>query len=150
MNTPTEAVLTQEQQAWAEVGRPHPHESAALHVLGEALYTDDLPELHGTLHAARGGEELGEVGALPVRAGELVIEHGKAVVVAQDDPQHEAAPAVALVGPVQRDERRALLPRRAARHDEMRRVDIAAQRGQRRGHAHGRDAEGREVHRIIR
>jgi len=40
--------------AWAEVGRPHPHESAALHVSGEALYTDDLPELHGTLHAALG------------------------------------------------------------------------------------------------
>ncbi|GGC94385.1 xanthine dehydrogenase molybdopterin binding subunit [Undibacterium terreum] len=40
--------------AWAEVGRSHPHESAILHVLGEATYTDDLPELHGTLHAALG------------------------------------------------------------------------------------------------
>jgi xanthine dehydrogenase large subunit len=54
MNTPTEAALMPAQQTWAEVGRPHPHESAALHVLGEALYTDDLPELHGTLHAALG------------------------------------------------------------------------------------------------
>jgi xanthine dehydrogenase large subunit len=54
MNTPTEAVLVPAQQTWTEVGRPHPHESAALHVLGEALYTDDLPELHGTLHAALG------------------------------------------------------------------------------------------------
>ncbi|MES2069639.1 MAG: xanthine dehydrogenase molybdopterin binding subunit [Pseudomonadota bacterium] len=39
---------------WAEVGQSHPHESAILHVLGEATYTDDLPELHGTVHAALG------------------------------------------------------------------------------------------------
>ncbi len=42
-------------------GSPHrvagaalPHESAALHVAGAAPYTDDLPELAGTLHAALG------------------------------------------------------------------------------------------------
>ncbi|HTD04073.1 xanthine dehydrogenase molybdopterin binding subunit [Undibacterium sp.] len=39
---------------WAEVGQSHPHESAILHVLGEATYTDDLPELQGTVHAALG------------------------------------------------------------------------------------------------
>ena len=38
--------------AWAEVGRARTHESAALHVLGTATYTDDIPELRGTLHAA--------------------------------------------------------------------------------------------------
>jgi xanthine dehydrogenase large subunit len=37
-----------------EVGRKSPHESAALHVAGEATYTDDIAELHGTLHAALG------------------------------------------------------------------------------------------------
>lgn len=31
-----------------------PHESAHLHVSGEATYIDDLPELQGTLHAALG------------------------------------------------------------------------------------------------
>jgi len=36
----------------AASGRPLPHESAALHVTGEAVYVDDLPELDGTLHAA--------------------------------------------------------------------------------------------------
>ena len=36
------------------IGAPRPHESAELHVSGEANYTDDLPELHGTLHAALG------------------------------------------------------------------------------------------------
>jgi xanthine dehydrogenase large subunit len=39
---------------WAQVGKPHPHESAQLHVLGQATYTDDIPEVHGTLHAALG------------------------------------------------------------------------------------------------
>jgi xanthine dehydrogenase large subunit len=34
------------------VGRPFPHESARLHVTGQAAYVDDLPELAGTLHAA--------------------------------------------------------------------------------------------------
>ncbi len=36
------------------VGKPLPHESAHLHVAGEARYTDDLPEPIGTLHAAIG------------------------------------------------------------------------------------------------
>ena len=31
-----------------------PHESAELHVSGEALYTDDIPELTNTLHCALG------------------------------------------------------------------------------------------------
>lgn len=31
-----------------------PHESAQLHVSGEAVYTDDIPELNGTLHCALG------------------------------------------------------------------------------------------------
>ncbi len=37
-----------------EVGLSRPHESAALHVSGQATYTDDTPELAGTLHAALG------------------------------------------------------------------------------------------------
>ena len=36
------------------VGQPRPHESAHLHVAGAAPYTDDLPEIAGTLHAALG------------------------------------------------------------------------------------------------
>ena len=38
----------------AQVGVAHPHESAHLHVAGAAPYTDDIPELSGTLHAALG------------------------------------------------------------------------------------------------
>ncbi|WP_426208072.1 xanthine dehydrogenase molybdopterin binding subunit [Massilia sp. TWP1-3-3] len=40
--------------AWAGIGVPRAHESAALHVLGQATYTDDIAELRGTLHAALG------------------------------------------------------------------------------------------------
>ena len=36
------------------VGRSQAHESAHLHVAGSAPYTDDIPELAGTLHAALG------------------------------------------------------------------------------------------------
>jgi xanthine dehydrogenase large subunit len=36
------------------IGVPLPHESAELHVSGEARYTDDLPELAGTLYVALG------------------------------------------------------------------------------------------------
>ncbi|MEX3947152.1 xanthine dehydrogenase molybdopterin binding subunit [Paraburkholderia sp. EG287B] len=36
------------------LGAPLPHESADAHVSGEARYTDDIPELHGTVHAALG------------------------------------------------------------------------------------------------
>ncbi len=42
------------QAAQPAIGVPLPHESAALHVSGEATYTDDIPELQGTLHAALG------------------------------------------------------------------------------------------------
>ncbi len=41
-------------QGGTQVGSSRPHESAHLHVAGAAPYTDDLPELAGTLHAALG------------------------------------------------------------------------------------------------
>ncbi|WP_326539869.1 xanthine dehydrogenase molybdopterin binding subunit [Pseudorhodoferax sp.] len=54
MNKPVDAPLAEALQATAQVGISRPHESAALHVGGRAPYTDDLPELAGTLHAALG------------------------------------------------------------------------------------------------
>jgi len=47
----------------AVVGAPLPHDSAALHVSGDAAYVDDLPEPRGTLHAA--------IGVSPVAHGRL-------------------------------------------------------------------------------
>ncbi len=40
--------------AGARVGISRPHESAQLHVAGEATYIDDIPERAGTLHCALG------------------------------------------------------------------------------------------------
>ena len=48
MNPPLETA------AMMQVGQPRPHESAHLHVRGEATYTDDIPEIAGTVHAAIG------------------------------------------------------------------------------------------------
>ncbi|MEO6409991.1 MAG: xanthine dehydrogenase molybdopterin binding subunit, partial [Burkholderiaceae bacterium] len=47
-------VATPTTNAWAEVGVARPHESAHLHVAGEATYIDDIAELDGTLHCALG------------------------------------------------------------------------------------------------
>ena len=77
MNKPIDALLLQPPQAFADyrkntaaridqdaeadaertgarVGVSRPHESAHLHVAGEATYIDDIPELAGTLHCALG------------------------------------------------------------------------------------------------
>ncbi len=51
-------------QQGARVGVSRPHESAHLHVAGEATYIDDITELTGTLHAA--------LGLSPVAHGRLV------------------------------------------------------------------------------
>ena len=53
MNRRVDAAAAVGQPAPA-VGSRQPHESAALHVSGRAPYTDDLPELAGTLHCALG------------------------------------------------------------------------------------------------
>lgn len=63
MNTTRDAFLAS-AAAKTGVGASRPHESAALHVAGEAAYIDDLPELAGTLHAA--------LGLSPVAHGKLV------------------------------------------------------------------------------
>src|SRR5512143_4249539 len=55
MNKPHEAAVVEAgTDVSPGVGVPHPHESAHLHVAGEATYVDDMPELAGTLHAALG------------------------------------------------------------------------------------------------
>ncbi|HUD32785.1 MAG TPA: xanthine dehydrogenase molybdopterin binding subunit [Variovorax sp.] len=58
-----EGAEARSREAGARVGISRPHESAGLHVAGEAAYVDDLPELAGTLHCA--------LGLSPVAAGRL-------------------------------------------------------------------------------
>ena len=59
---------------------PHPHESAHLHVSGEATYVDDIPELAGTLHAALG-----------------LSQHAHAMIRSIDFSAVRAAPGVVAV-----------------------------------------------------
>ena len=54
MNKQVEPFLADAALQVAQVGTSRPHESAHLHVAGEAPYTDDIPEVAGTLHAALG------------------------------------------------------------------------------------------------
>ena len=56
MNRQANAFMTQDCARDA-AGTPHPHESAHLHVAGEATYVDDIPEIDGTLHCALGLSE---------------------------------------------------------------------------------------------
>ncbi|MFL6676511.1 MAG: xanthine dehydrogenase molybdopterin binding subunit [Massilia sp.] len=75
------------QAAWTEVGRARAHESAALHVLGQATYTDDIAEVRGTLHAAlglssRAHATIAEIDLSAVRASRGVV----AVLTAADIP----------------------------------------------------------------
>lgn len=60
MSRPHEMPLAAE----AQVGVSRAHEAAHLHVSGEALYTDDIAEAQGTLHAA--------LGLAPVAHGRLL------------------------------------------------------------------------------
>ncbi|MBV8628492.1 MAG: molybdopterin-dependent oxidoreductase, partial [Paraburkholderia sp.] len=62
------------------IGAALPHESAILHVSGEATYTDDIPELQGTLYAALG-----------------LSRHAHARIVSLDLDAVRAAPGVIAV-----------------------------------------------------
>ncbi|MBE0548797.1 MAG: xanthine dehydrogenase molybdopterin binding subunit [Rubrivivax sp.] len=68
MNRPLD--LPDSASVFAQVGVSRPHESAHLHVAGSAPYTDDLPEMAGTLHAALGLSPLahGVIDALDLEA----------------------------------------------------------------------------------
>jgi xanthine dehydrogenase large subunit len=73
--------------AWTGVGLPRPHESAELHVLGQATYTDDIAEIAGTLHAALGlsakpHARITAIDLEPVRGSRGVV----AVLTAADIP----------------------------------------------------------------
>ena len=76
-----------QMDAWAEVGRPRAHESSQLHVRGQATYTDDIPELAGTVHAAlglsaRAHARVHAIDLAPVAASRGVL----AVLTARDIP----------------------------------------------------------------
>jgi len=82
-------------------GKPMPHESATLHVSGQAHYVDDLPVPADTLHAALGGSKVahGRIKAIDlaaVRAAPGVV----AVLTAQDIPGENNYGAVLKDDPI--------------------------------------------------
>jgi xanthine dehydrogenase large subunit len=95
MNREAEAFMTRAVPQ-AAAGVPHPHESARLHVSGEAIYVDDIPVLAGTLHAALG---LSDKAHALVKAIDLTaVRRAKgvvAVLTAADIPgENECGPII--------------------------------------------------------
>ncbi len=86
-----------ERHPAGRAGAPIPHDSAHLHVSGEALYTDDIPEIRGTLHAAIGLSEraharIKSIDLTKVRAAPGVV----ATLTAKDVPgKNDYGPVIA-------------------------------------------------------
>src|SRR5438105_4610258 len=81
------------------VGAPLPHDSAHLHVSGAALYTDDIPEVRGTLHAAIGMSDRAHA---RIKSIDLSEVQGAAGVVAIITAEH--VPGKNDYGPVVADD----------------------------------------------
>ena len=97
MNAPHPPALDEDLQP--VVGAPVTHDSAALHVAGAALYTDDLPEPRDTLHVAVGVSPIahGRLRGLDLRA--VHATPGVVAVITAAD-----IPGVNDVGPIQHDD----------------------------------------------
>ncbi|GAB3374009.1 xanthine dehydrogenase molybdopterin binding subunit [Massilia agri] len=88
MNDAANPVLARElDSSWTEVGRARPHESALLHVLGQATYSDDIRETAGTLHAALGLSSRAHARILGIDLEHVAASRGVvAVLTARDIP----------------------------------------------------------------
>jgi len=85
LNAPAPPQVT--NAAGAVVGIARPHESAHLHVQGNAPYIDDLPELAGTLHAALGLSPIAHGRVVSINLDAVRAMPGVVVVLtAQDIP----------------------------------------------------------------
>jgi xanthine dehydrogenase large subunit len=94
MNKPVEPLL--HAAASPQVGSDRAHESAHLHVAGEATYTDDIREGQGTLHAALGLSPVAHGRLVAIDLERLRAEPGvTAVFAASDIPAvNDCAPIV--------------------------------------------------------
>ncbi|MDH4874202.1 xanthine dehydrogenase molybdopterin binding subunit [Pseudomonas sp. BN515] len=94
MNQPIELPATHPRHG--EAGKPLAHESAHLHVSGEATYIDDIPELQGTLHAALGMSEKAHARLLSLDFSAVRTSPGVvAVLTAADIPgRNDCGPIV--------------------------------------------------------
>ncbi|MGA0610166.1 xanthine dehydrogenase molybdopterin binding subunit [Caldimonas sp. KR1-144] len=98
MNTARDAFVPA-AAATTGVGASRPHESAALHVAGEAAYIDDLPELAGTLHAALGLSPVAHGKLLSIDTDRLAAMPGVVAVITAAD-----IPGVNDCGPIVHDD----------------------------------------------
>src|SRR6201996_4001256 len=97
MNQQAEPFL-KELQALDDFTQVHvsrPHESAHLHVSGRATYTDDIPELAGTLHAALGLSSKAHAKIVSISLDKVRATPGVVAVFTADD-----IPGVNDVGPI--------------------------------------------------
>lgn len=83
----------------APVGRALPHESARLHVTGQARYVDDLPEAAGTLHAALGWSPVAHGRLISIDRERLLAQPGVVAVLTADD-----IPGANQCGPIVADD----------------------------------------------
>ncbi|MCS0582217.1 xanthine dehydrogenase molybdopterin binding subunit [Massilia pinisoli] len=85
MNDAGSPALTKAE--WKQVGLGKAHESARLHVLGQADYTDDIAEVRGTLHAALGLSSKAHARILDIDFADVLSSRGvRAVLTAKDIP----------------------------------------------------------------
>jgi xanthine dehydrogenase large subunit len=85
MNDAGSPALTKAE--WKQVGLGKTHESARLHVLGQADYTDDVAEVRGTLHAALGLSSKAHARILDIDFSDVLASRGvRAVLTAKDIP----------------------------------------------------------------
>jgi len=102
MNKHTEPFLLDAsvaEETTPQVGISRPHESAHLHVAGTATYTDDIPELAGTLHAALGMSTKAHARIKSMSLAKVSAAPGVVAVLTADD-----IPAVNDCGPIIHDD----------------------------------------------
>ena len=83
MNKP--ANLPEAHVSQGVAGRAVTHESAHLHVSGEATYIDDVPELQGTLYAALGMSQQAHARILSIDLSEVLAAPGVVAVLTAAD-----------------------------------------------------------------
>jgi xanthine dehydrogenase large subunit len=109
-----------EQTAHGAVGEPVRHDSAHLHVAGEAAYTDDILEARGTLHAAFGLSERAHARIKSLDLGAVRAAPGVVAVLTAAD-----IPGENNVGPILHDDPVGAA-RRAARLGSVEYEDLPA------------------------
>ncbi|CAG9212508.1 Xanthine dehydrogenase, molybdenum binding subunit [Paraburkholderia sabiae] len=107
MNQQAEPFLkdAKELADFTQVHVSRPHESAHLHVSGRATYTDDIPELAGTLHAALGLSPKAHAKIVSMSFDKVRATPGVVAVFTADDiPGHnDCAPIVKGDDPILAD-----------------------------------------------